>query len=159
MSRTCSYCTSPPLWLMTQPAANGRPSVLVYTCGRHHSPKTTSQHRTPVDPPVTVGCRHRYPTQADQENGPATSMTDFEDDFVAVVRCPSCKVRAEVVVEYSARLVMDDADSTIRLRLKQNPAPHLCHQLRIDDHVDDQVPGQMRMPDARELAAGGLDLE
>ena len=54
MKRTCSYCQSPAVWLMTQPAANGSPAVLVYSCGRHLSPMMTSLLRTAVDPPVTV---------------------------------------------------------------------------------------------------------
>ncbi len=81
---------------------------------------------------------------------------------VVRVRCPSCKVWADVPIEISGRLTMDDDDSTIRVKLKQHPAPHMCGQLRIEDEPDGEATpyaGQMRIPDARELAAGGLDLD
>jgi hypothetical protein len=84
-------------------------------------------------------------------------MTPDPERFTARVRCPSCNVAADVLVEYSSRLVMDDDDSIIRLRIKQRPARHLCHQLRLDDDQDHGGGDQLRLPDARERAAGGLD--
>ena len=74
--------------------------------------------------------------------------------FIAHVRCPACKVRAEVIVEYGAQLQMDAETAAIRLKIKQHPAPHTCHQPRLGDD-EDQPP---RLFDARELAAGeGFD--
>ena len=75
---------------------------------------------------------------------------------VVRVRCPSCKVWADVPIEISGRLTMDDDDSTIRVKLKQHPAPHMCHQLVIDDEADEAEP---RLFDAREATTGGPGLD
>ena len=76
--------------------------------------------------------------------------------FIAHVRCPACKVRAEVIVEYGAQLQDGDAETAaIRLKIKQHPGaaylPPAPPRRR-------RGPTPYRLFDARELAAGeGFD--
>jgi hypothetical protein len=56
--------------------------------------------------------------------------------YQVAVTCPDCGRHEQLPARLGVRLtVPDDDDPTLRVVLKTKPAPHVCRQTRIDDHI------------------------